>query len=105
MLTVLLMMAQMEALSLDSASLHTLSGRPIKVYYPDQAMRAGVDGVVQARCAVGPDARLEACELLSVAPAGQGFDDSAKRLLADIAAAPAGKDGQPTAGKSIQFTI
>jgi hypothetical protein len=40
-----------------------------------------------------------------VSPGGQGFDDSAKRLLKDVVAIQVDKDGQPTAGKSIEFTI
>ncbi|USQ93740.1 energy transducer TonB [Caulobacter sp. RL271] len=78
---------------------------PFSAYYPDQAQRMGVAGDVQARCLVNDKTRLENCELLSVTPAGRGFDDSAKRLLPDVVVDSVAKDGQPTAGRSITLTI
>lgn len=108
MLNILLIAAQvLEPSSITPAdvTLRLSDGRPPKVYYPDQAMRLGVDGDVQARCVVGAGGKLEACELRAVSPANQGFDDSAGRLLPNIVVDPMAKDGQPTVGKSINLTI
>jgi len=74
-------------------------------YYPDRAQRLGIAGDVQARCVIDENARLQACELLSITPTGEGFDDSAKRLLPDVVMDKVTKDGQPTAGKLVAFTI
>lgn len=78
---------------------------PFSAYYPDHAQRMGIAGDVQARCVVSDKARFENCELLSVTPAGHGFDDSAKRLLPDVVVDSVAKDGQPTAGRPITLTI
>lgn len=108
MLVAGLMMAQVVAVApLTSNDVaFRLAGRwPFAAYYPEYAQRRDLAGEVQARCVVGEDARLQACELLSVTPAGEGFDDSAKRLLPDVLVDRVAKDGQPTAGRSITFTI
>ena len=103
-----LVMAQIAAttaLTPKDVKLRPAGRYPFNAYYPDAAQRAGVAGDVQGRCQVSEGHRLVDCAFLSVTPPGQGFDDSATRLLPDVLVDPVAKDGQPSAGRTITFTI
>jgi TonB family protein len=49
-------------------------------FYPARAQRHDINGRVTLRCQVGPDGRLNACQVRAEAPQGEGFGVAALSL-------------------------
>lgn len=73
---------------------------------PPAARRARVTGLVNIRCELRPDSRLENCRVLNETPAGMGLGDAAIRVaLARFRFVPPMRNGQPVTRCGIPLGI
>ena len=70
-------------------------GERIARFYPDRAMREGVEGRVVIACTVETDTRLHDCRIEAETPAGYGFGAAALKLSDEMRLAPAIRNGVP----------
>lgn len=82
------------------------SSRQIADAAPVAARRARVDGMVNLRCVIGLDSRLQDCRVISETPAGFGFGEAAVRVaMARFRFSPPTRDGRPVAGTEMPLGI
>lgn len=70
-------------------------GDRIARYYPERAMREGVEGGATIVCVVRTDTLLHDCAVQSETPANDGFGDAAVKLAGEMRMAPAIRQGLP----------
>ena len=70
-------------------------GDRIAHYYPERAMRDGVEGGATIVCVVRTDTQLHDCAVQSETPAAYGFGDAAVKLAGEMRMAPAIRQGLP----------
>jgi TonB family protein len=74
-------------------------------YYPEVALKSGVEGRAKIRCIVGLDGRLEACEVLNEAPEGYAFGAAAIRMSELFHMKLLDKQGKSTPGGIVEVPI
>ncbi|MDP1629868.1 MAG: energy transducer TonB [Caulobacter sp.] len=79
-------------------------GDQVARYYPERAVRMGVEGKVVLVCVVGTDTRLSDCKVVSEEPADFEFGDAAINLAAEMRMTPKIQDGLPVEG-SVRLPI
>lgn len=72
--------------------------------YPEFASRVEFAGEASLRCMAAPDGTLALCEVVSVSPAGLGFDRAALSLAPEFRLNPQQVDGEAIKS-SVRFTI
>lgn len=75
------------------------------LYYPERAQRLGISGEAIARCRITAEGSLRDCAVLSFAPADQGFNEAALKLLESARADIATRKGEPSVGRTLDVTI
>ncbi len=77
---------------------------PAGVYFPEQAIHAGVSGVATLECTVGLEGTLDACALVSQTPPGFDFGGAALRMAEAhaITAGVAADGARPAAGQIVR---
>lgn len=58
--------------------------RDLRRYHPREALARGVAGVVELRCRIARDTRLEQCTVLRASPDGQGFAEAGLAAARDL---------------------
>lgn len=82
------------------------TSRQIAEAAPAAAKRARVDGMVNLRCIIGLDSRLQDCRVVSETPPGMGFGEAAVRVaLARFRFSPPTQNGRPVAGTEMPLGI
>ncbi|MFN3930797.1 MAG: energy transducer TonB [Brevundimonas sp.] len=56
----------------------------LRRYHPREALARGVTGVVELRCRIARDSRLEQCTVLRATPGGQGFAEAGLAAARDL---------------------
>ena len=79
-LAVVLLAAAGPSFGSDVHSAHKPTDKAIWDYYPERALRMGVQGQVLLSCGVDDRARLKPCTVLDEHPADQDFGSAALRL-------------------------
>jgi len=74
-------------------------------HYPDRASRLRLAGQATIECVVNRLGALDDCALVSETPKDAGFGQAALRLSKLYKMKPNTKDGYPTAGGTVKFTI
>ena len=82
------------------------SSRQIADAAPAAAKRARVDAMVNLRCVIGLDTRLETCRVVSESVPGMGFGEAAVRIATTrFRFAPPTRNGRPVAGTEMSLGI
>jgi len=90
----------------DSPASHVGPSAPIP--YPPAARKAGIEGEVRYRAAIGSDGSVESIALLSVPAADLGFEEAARAAISGWRFVPAMRDGAPVASEfsgTLRFTL
>jgi periplasmic protein TonB len=58
--------------------------RDLRRYHPPAALAAGIVGMVELRCRIARDTRLEQCSVLRAAPEGHGFAEAGLAAARDL---------------------
>jgi protein TonB len=81
----------------------------LKEFYPDRAMRLGINGDATAACTVGPSGDLVGCWLSSESPGDQGFGFALLKITTCVQIDPVTKGGLSAPGRTIKvgahFTV
>ena len=77
----------------------------IRAAYPAAALSSGIEGAVAMTCRVGDGGALEACQVTSDTPPGQGFAAAALSLAPRFRATLWSADGLPTRGAEIDVSV
>lgn len=56
----------------------------LRRYHPREALARGIVGVVELRCRIAPDTRLEQCEVVRATPDGHGFAEAGLSAARDL---------------------
>jgi hypothetical protein len=73
--------------------------------FPRRALYNGVSGAVGLQCRVGRNGWMTDCAVVSETPRGFGFAGAALDLASDYRLQPYDTAGQPTTGRTFNFTI
>jgi len=74
-------------------------------FYPAQADKDDVGGMVVLDCRFAADGRLTACKVEGETPSGDGFGDAALRLSGLFRAKPISRDGVAVSGAAVRIPI
>lgn len=81
------------------------SAGDVAAAYPRAARDTKTSGAAQLRCAVLALGRLDSCQVVAEAPAGQGFGAAALKLAPLYKLNPLTHDGKPVAGGQVTVPI
>jgi periplasmic protein TonB len=74
-------------------------------FYPDAALRKGIEGKATIRCVVNAQGLLYDCVAISETPEGLGFGAAAVKMSILFKMRPKTKDGQPVDGGIVAIPI
>ncbi|MBS0411093.1 MAG: TonB family protein [Proteobacteria bacterium] len=74
-------------------------------FYPEHAQRIGLSGSATIRCEVAASGGLQGCEVVSEAPANEGFGKAALKLSREFRMKPMTRDGEPVGGAQIRIPL
>ena len=74
-------------------------------YYPEAALSQRIEGKATMACAVTAKGDLRDCQVLSEAPPGLGFGESAVRMAVLFKMKPQTRDGLPVEGGVVRIPI
>lgn len=81
------------------------TGEDVGRVYPHEALRRGVEARATVECRVAGDGRMSDCALVSVEPAGLGFEEAALRLTQRFRMHLATPDGTSVVGGVIRIPL
>jgi TonB family protein len=81
------------------------SGADLERYYPADARRKRLEGLVTIRCRVQVDQTLSACRVLSESPAGVGFGEATVKVAEVFRMHPETVDGKADAAGEVDIPI
>ncbi|MEK7427348.1 MAG: energy transducer TonB [Pseudomonadota bacterium] len=81
------------------------SGEDIARYYPDRALRMGVEGRATLSCTVTTSGGLEGCGVVGESPEDQDFGAAALRMSRLFKMRPMTRDGAPVSGGTVRIPI
>ncbi len=81
------------------------TGEDVGRVYPRDALRKGIEARATVECRVAADGRMSDCALVSVEPAGLGFEEAALKLTSRFRMHLTTPDGTSVVGGTIRMPL
>ena len=92
--------ANLPPLTTKDVAVHMAASQTTPPFDPGES-RAPVEGSADVKCRIGQDLKLEACVMVSEAPAGRSIGGYAVQLFSRMEVGATTRDGSVTAGRMI----